>query len=368
MLTSRLARWTLPLVLAAIASAAPTTFYLNGVKFDDGGTASGSFTYDPAINHYSNVNIITTTGASRTGATYKFVCGQDVPSCTGVPPSSTGALYLTTTAANQTGMPGFAIFFTGVGLTNGLGTANCFDISNSSASVGAGLEATCSDAACSAPAPPERVTVAGSVCVPDSLQITYVSNLITADAGVNITNTGASATAILTGQTPPQNNINGGICVNIYGFAADEQEVACCSCYVTPNGLYSFSVKNTLLNNVLTPSIPNELVIKLIASAPIAPVGSANPTCNPALVDPIGGNNLLPLANGMSAWAFSSHQVAGVPAPQMTERQFATATFDFVELQRDIQECQFIQVLGSGQFGICKGCQNQGLGAGASAQ
>src|SRR6266568_3670464 len=80
--------------------------------------------------------------------------------------------------------------------------------------------------------------------------------------------TGPSATANLTGQNPAQNNIDGSICVNIYAFAADEQEVACCSCLVTPNGLWSASVKTALLNSTLTSSFPNEVVLKLIPTAP----------------------------------------------------------------------------------------------------
>jgi hypothetical protein len=30
-----------------------------------------------------------------------------------------------------------------------------------------------------------------------------------------------------------------------------------------------------------------------------------------------------------------------------------------------VMECQFIQILGSGKFGLCKGCENNGLGANA---
>ena len=85
---------------------------------------------------------------------------------------------------------------------------------------------------------------------------------------IDITNTGASSTTLLTpGQIVGgvnQNNIDGSLCINIYTFAADEQEVACCSCLVTPNALWSASVKTALLNSTLTPSFPNEVVIKLI--------------------------------------------------------------------------------------------------------
>jgi hypothetical protein len=164
-------------LLTFSATAQPLTWFLQGVTFGDGGTASGSFNFDPDAGTpcrtgaspcglFSNVQIRTTTGSSRTGATYTFVCGQDVPTCTGVSPNSTQVLNLTTTSANQTGLPAFALFFTGVsgvppqGLTDFGGS---IDISNSSASVGTGLEASCADAACSAPAAPSRATTAGTV-------------------------------------------------------------------------------------------------------------------------------------------------------------------------------------------------------------
>lgn len=155
---ARLSLCLLALVLlTGGANAAALTWYLNGVQFDDGGTANGSFNFDPDAGTpcstgalpcgvFSDVNITTTDGLTRSGATYQLVCGQDVLTCTGVSPNSTQTLNLTTTAADQTGMPGFALFFTGVGggppdgLTDFGGT---IDLSNSSSSAGAGQEASC---------------------------------------------------------------------------------------------------------------------------------------------------------------------------------------------------------------------------------
>jgi hypothetical protein len=164
-------------LLTTAANAEALTWFLDGVKFDDGGTARGSFNFDPdagtpcstgasPCGRFSNVNITTTTGSSRTGATYKFVCGTDVPTCTGISPDSTAKLDLTTTVADQTGMPAFALFFTGVSGTPPAGLTDfggSIDISSSSPNVGAGQEAYCADAACSAPTAPLRVTVAGVV-------------------------------------------------------------------------------------------------------------------------------------------------------------------------------------------------------------
>jgi hypothetical protein len=78
--------WALALSFAATASAASITYILVGVQLNDGGTASGSFTFDPATGLYSAANIITTTGAVRTGTTYHFVCGPDVQAELALPP------------------------------------------------------------------------------------------------------------------------------------------------------------------------------------------------------------------------------------------------------------------------------------------
>src|SRR5207302_8534322 len=122
--------------------------------YGDGGTASGTFTFDPVTGLYTNVNITTTPGTVRTtGATYRFVCGQDVPTCTGVTPSAFGYLNLTSTAADQTGMPAMALFFTPALGTTG-GPYSAFS-----------LEANCSNAACAAPAGPTRSFAAGVVAI-----------------------------------------------------------------------------------------------------------------------------------------------------------------------------------------------------------
>lgn len=143
-------------LLASVASAQPTVYYLSGFIFSDGGTASGSFTYDPVTNRYTNVNITTTPGTVRTtGATYTLVCGQDVPTCTGVAPGPAGYLNLTTNAADQTGLPAMSIFFP-LPLSSlsldflGLPIRSVF-----------ALEANCSGASCAAPAGPSRSTSSG---------------------------------------------------------------------------------------------------------------------------------------------------------------------------------------------------------------
>jgi hypothetical protein len=73
------------------------------------------------------------------------------------------------------------------------------------------------------------------------------------------------------------------------------------------------------------------------------------------------------LANGLLAWGTSTHGFPFSTGPgfQITETPFLPATLSTAELNRDVMECQFIQILGSGKFGLCKGCENNGLGANA---
>jgi hypothetical protein len=305
------------IALATGANATPVTYVLNGARFDDGGTASGSFTYDAVTNIYSNVNITTTPGTTRpTGAVYSFVCGQDDPFCTGLSPNSTQVLFLTSNAGNQNGKPSLSFFFTPA-LQLGVASVNL---------AGSGSnEVNCGDPSCFLIDPATfRSFTGGQVVAQVSFQTRYTSNLINGgDAVINITNSGASATALLPpGQTTPQNNINGDICVNIYTFAADEQEVACCSCLVTPNALWSASVKTALLNSTLTPSFPNEVVIKLISSAPIVTGGAE--TCNPATV---GAPNSA-LSDGLLAWGTSTHGVPTATGPtfSIAETPFSQGT------------------------------------------
>jgi len=140
-------------ICVAQAAAVPITWVLSGVTFSDGGTATGSFAYDADTNVYSFVNVTTTNGSARTGATYHFVCGQDVPTCIGVNPA-TSAIYLnlTSNAANQTGLPAFSMIFTPA-LSNTVGVRT----------ISFGLEGNCSNAACANATPPTRLVSVGTV-------------------------------------------------------------------------------------------------------------------------------------------------------------------------------------------------------------
>jgi IPTL-CTERM motif len=132
------------------ADAAPVTFTLRGVTFQDGATASGSFDYDANTNTYSNVNITTTGGTILPGATYAFVC---TPPCTNNQPTSQLALFLTTTpASDQTNQFGLGLVF-----------AAPLTTVFKAVPLAVGVEATCTGTTCGALDEPGRVLIAGEV-------------------------------------------------------------------------------------------------------------------------------------------------------------------------------------------------------------
>jgi hypothetical protein len=61
------------LLVSLTANAAPVTWTVNSLMFDDGGTGSGTFSYDADTNTYSNIDILTTAGTASTGAPYMSV-------------------------------------------------------------------------------------------------------------------------------------------------------------------------------------------------------------------------------------------------------------------------------------------------------
>ena len=173
--------------------------------------------------------------------------------------------------------------------------------------------------------------VAAQAKLDGPFQVRYFSNLNVGDSYIDITNSGASG---------------GNICVNVYAFSPDEQEVSCCACPVTPNGLESLSVVSDLISNTLTPATPTSVVVKLVATR--------GTSCNAAV--PFSSSN--PLANGMLAWGTTLH--ASPAGYATTETAFSPATLSAAEETRITNFCSFIQANGSG-FGICRSCRLGGL-------
>jgi hypothetical protein len=228
-------------------------------------------------------------------------------------------------------------------------------------------------------------------------QIGYAANLSIGDSVVNISNDGTSIGvfgAVLS-------NTAGNLCVNTYVFDPQEEEIGCCSCLVTPNGLNSLSVKSDLISNNLTPAVPTSVVIKLVSSIPApatAAAGAPLTVCNPATVNAANTAAVVPgtffstigVAGGMVAWgttlepnstpgtynavnvpflngAFSGTPpilicapgACGVIAPGTGS--LANPPDPGSELAGLTQLCNFIQANGTG-FGICKSCRLGALG------
>ena len=87
-------------------------------------------------------------------------------------------------------------------------------------------------------------------------QIGYAANLNIGDSVLNLSNDGNQGGFL--GATPFKTE--GNICVNVYTFDPQEEEIACCACLVTPNGLNSLSAISDLTSNPLTPAIPTSIV------------------------------------------------------------------------------------------------------------
>jgi len=182
--------------------------------------------------------------------------------------------------------------------------------------------------------------VATALLPTGAYEVKYVSNLNAGDSVINLSNSGATAVA----------GVPSDICANVYAFMPDEQEISCCSCLITPNGLNSLSAQTDLVQTRLTSAVPSSIVVKLIATAPVGG------TCNPAAP----GASVF----GLLAWGTTIHAASTTPVTyQVTEGQFLPATLSVAEQNRDVSECQFIQILGSGNFGICNSCKTGGLGA-----
>ncbi len=196
----------------------------------------------------------------------------------------------------------------------------------------------------------------------DAYQINYIPNLNVGDGVINITNAGALGADAF----GPFAGTTGRICVNVYTFSPDEQEISCCQCLVTPNALVHLSAKTDLIQNTLTGVVPNSIVVKLLATIPVS---TANPNGNN--LGPFTGSicnaastfGAVSLAPGMRAWATRLHALPTSPVTYgVTEGAFIPSSLSQGELDKLTSLCRFIVGNGSGA-GICKSCTLGGLGA-----
>lgn len=123
------------LLVVGSADAAPVTWTIDSLLFDDGGTGSGTFVYDANTNSYSDISIVTTAGSVLGGSVYGFINPTLLS-----PPSANGVVLVSSNLANLTGLPAIGIGF-GAALTNTGGFI----------SIDAGIEGTCVNAGCDAP-------------------------------------------------------------------------------------------------------------------------------------------------------------------------------------------------------------------------
>jgi hypothetical protein len=198
----------------------------------------------------------------------------------------------------------------------------------------------------------------------DAYQINYAANLNIGDSNVDITNTGIQGPFFGTTAAGPT---AGNLCVNTYVFDPQEEEIGCCACLVTPNGLNSLSAKSDLISNNLTPAVPTSIVVKLVASQPGTDKTGAFTVCNPATLVPLAAG--IPyaagqtgrVAAGMRAWMNTLEPEASPGTYGVVHSSFLPSPLIDWELNALSTVCNFIQANGTG-FGICKSCRLGALG------
>jgi hypothetical protein len=199
----------------------------------------------------------------------------------------------------------------------------------------------------------------------DAFQIGYAANLNIGESVLNMSNSGWQGGFI--NAVPPT---VGNICANVYIFDPQEEEISCCSCLITPNGLNSIPL-STLTLNTLTPAIPTSIIVKLLASQPGTNIAGAFMTCNasgvalpttlvtnPTASAPYAAGQTGYLAGGLIAWGTTIEpQVAGYNVVSVDyKKEMLSAS----ELSALVTTCGFVQTEGSG-FGVCPACANTGL-------
>jgi len=180
-------------------------------------------------------------------------------------------------------------------------------------------------------------------------QVSYAANPSAGESYINIINTGANGNALL---GPGYGTQYGNICVNVYAFAPDEQEISCCSCLVTPNSVVNLGVNRDLTSLTLTGVVPSSVVVKLVST--LAGTGGSGTSCNQSAA---AEGTLVP---GMVAYGTTPQPVGAVY--NAVEHTFVPSTLSKGEWDSITGRCA--SILGNGSsFGVCNSCKAGALGA-----
>jgi hypothetical protein len=171
--------------------------------------------------------------------------------------------------------------------------------------------------------------------IPDDVYfVSYFSNAHgTLDASVRIDNPGVDA--------------GKNLCAYIYVFDNVEEQVECCGCLLTADGLRTISVNNGLTDNPSSGPThkPANGVFKIVSGAPNIGGTGCDPTGGASL---LGGfkNDIIPTPD-VRAWATHIQANDGT-----TEEEFSDATLTQTELNHLQDTCFQLRQVGSGK-GVC---------------
>lgn len=173
----------------------------------------------------------------------------------------------------------------------------------------------------------DSVQTTATLTVQPLLTVGYFSVTPVADTTMRITNPASTAEDL---------------CAMVYVFDQDQQMSECCGCYVSRDGLRTFSLNKDLLSNPLT-GVQSKTGTVMLVSADY----SSNLSCNASSITPKGTQ---------IAWSthLSSH-VTGQAAE--TEDAFSYSPLSATLSSALQAQCAFIQQLGGGQ-GQC-GCGSE---------
>ena len=127
----------------------------------------------------------------------------------------------------------------------------------------------------------------------------------------------------------------GDLCASIYVFDSREELGECCSCRVTPNGILSLSVNNSLTSNTVTGQTLTRGVVKIVSSKPVAG------RCDAAAEAP---------QTGISGWL--THVQKRTTGYSLTEEDLMDSNLSTLEAADLAEDCQGIIGLGIAT-GVC---------------